>query len=264
MLHVTMPRTIRPPIARLRPYLTHFAPGWNPCSRAGKSQIHHGGYRFSNPSAIVSARRQTDGLERGAAASPDGAAHRRATKGVRRLVHRQIFSAIFALSLALSGCTRIEDGDLPGPPPDITYNPAILGADGPAWRYFEQRPDTDAPAVPFVAFSGNGFTISLSCFGTQARRPIRIGAAERDVFHTSKTVAVRYQFDQGEERQERWNWYRDTAAANGTNAAAFARDVAKRNVLRFRLQGGEHRTVSLKGSAGPVNRLLKACGYPAA
>lgn len=181
------------------------------------------------------------------------------------VVKRLAAFAILASMAALGGCSRYQDVDLPGPGATVTYQPAILGTAQPlkSWRYIEKEPIGGAPAVPFVAFSDESLTISVSCPGPgqDKKRKLRVGAAQPDVYHATRTVAVRYRFDKNPEQAVRWKWYQDAAGQTGPAAVRFARDLAKGTVLRFRLQGGPRQTVSLKGSASPIRKVLEACGH---
>lgn len=180
-------------------------------------------------------------------------------------MNRFVAFAILALITALGGCSRYQDVDLPGPGATVTYQPTILGTARPlqSWRYIEKEPDRGEPAIPFVAFSGDLLTISVSCLGPgrNKKRRLRVGAAQPEVYHATRTVAVRYRFDKNPEQTVRWKWYQDTAAQTGPAAVQFARDLVKGSVLRFRLQGGPRQTVSLKGSATPIRKVLAACGH---
>ena len=183
------------------------------------------------------------------------------------VVKRPAAFAILVSIAALGGCSRYQDVDLPGPGATVTYQPAILGTARPlkSWRYIEQKPVGGAPAIPFVAFSDESLTISVTCLGPgrNKKRRLRVGAAQPDVYHATRTVAVRYRFDKNPEKTVRWKWYQDAAGQTGPAAVRFARDLAKGNVLRFRLQGGPRQTVSLKGSASPIRKVLEACGHRA-
>ena len=175
-----------------------------------------------------------------------------------------VILAVVSIS-ALSGCSRYENLDLPGPGATITYQPAILGTGQPlrSWRYIEQQTFPDTPAVPFVAYSAEQLTISVSCMGSgpAKKRRLRIGAAQPDVYNGRRTIAVRYRFDKKPEKKVRWKWYEDAAGQTGRAAVQFARELAKGNTLRFRLQGGPRQSVSLKGSASPIRKVLEACGH---
>lgn len=177
---------------------------------------------------------------------------------------RLIFTVFLAIALVTAGCARLEDAELPGPAPDPAYGSVLADADAlvKGWRYFEQHLSRETPPVPFVAFRENRFTVSLSCFGSDGQRRVRAGVAERDLFHQNKTIAIRYRFDDENERRERWRWHQDAAAQSGADAVAFARGLARWNVLRIHLQGGSPQTVSLRGSAQPIKRFLAACGHP--
>lgn len=187
---------------------------------------------------------------------------------------------IFAATAALAGCAdsdseRLQVAPLPGP----VLESVISVPQGAAkmamgrWRTVKnnesadknaaKNPDKTTPAAPSPAayFQTETFTMVVYCFDAQNRRKLGVVAGGTRGFHDKKTVRVKYRFDKGPMRTDRWRWYADTAARTGPAAADFARQLAKRRELRIHIQhkGAKPQKMSLKGSAEALRKVLKSC-----
>lgn len=183
---------------------------------------------------------------------------------------------ILAVAAVLAGCAdpdsdRLQVAPLPGP----VLESVISVPQGAAkmamgrWRTVKSNPgvaknlDKNAPADPYPAayFQTETFTMVVYCFDAHNRRKLGVVAGGTQGFHDKKTVRVKYRFDKGPMRTDRWRWYADTAARTGPAAANFARQLAKRQELRIHIQhkGAKPQKMSLKGSADALRKVLKSC-----
>jgi hypothetical protein len=179
---------------------------------------------------------------------------------------------ILAAAAALTACAesnseRLEIAPLPGPVLDST----ILVPRGAAktamgrWRSVRQPPNNDRkPAAvrpPAAYFQTETFTMVIYCYGVEDGWRLGVAAGGVRGYHHKDSVKVRYRFDGQPPVTTRWRWYADTAAQTGPAAAAFARQLAKRKELRIyiRHEGAKPQTMSLKGSAAALRKVLKTC-----
>lgn len=186
-----------------------------------------------------------------------------------RLISKFILLAVAA---GLAACAepeteKLEIAPLPGP----VLESQILIPQGAAkeamgrWRSVRQPPKADPKVhtVPPLAayFQTETFTMVVYCYKEEDGWKLGVAAGGTRGFHDKKTVKVSYRFDQQPEKTVKWRWYADTAAQTGAPALAFARQLAKGKELRIHIRhkGAKTQTISLKGSASALRKVLKTC-----
>jgi hypothetical protein len=113
-----------------------------------------------------------------------------------------------------------------------------------------------------IARDAGALVLDLQCNAAG----LEVTATPRDPVFLPDPVEVRTAFDGGPAETADWEGGLLSAelreeAAGTARLLAFAAELARRTSLHIEVAGEAAATIGLKGSAGPVRKVLAACGY---